>query len=41
MEFSKAIFKFTYAITELLDLGMEFNGVRENEAVNRDGESVR
>jgi hypothetical protein len=33
MELSKSIFQFMYAITELFDLGMEFSGVRENEAV--------
>jgi hypothetical protein len=38
MEFGKGIFQFTYAITELFDLGMEFGGVRENKAVKADGE---
>jgi len=34
MEFSKGIFQFTYATTELFDFGMEFSGIRENKAVN-------
>jgi len=33
MEFSKGILQFTYATTELFNLGMEFSGVRENKAV--------
>ena len=32
MEFSKGIFQFTYAITELFNLAMEFSGVREDKA---------
>ena len=32
MEFGKGIFQFTYASTELFDLAMEFNGIREDKA---------